>query len=60
MRSTSTVRCRRIIYFMCKSALLFMDKTAPAKCGGPPVANDDAYNEVLEQSENFKKHKGAA
>ena len=25
MRSTGTVRCRRIIYFMCKSALLFMD-----------------------------------
>jgi len=29
-----------------------------AKYGYPPVANDDAYKEILEQAENFKKHRG--
>ena len=28
-----------------------------AEYGYPPVANDDAYKEILEQAENFKKHK---
>jgi len=27
-----------------------------AKYGYPPVANDDAYKEILEQAENFKQH----
>ena len=36
-----------------------MGKTAPAKCGGPPMGNDDAYKEILEQAENFKKYQGA-
>jgi len=27
-----------------------------AEFGYPPVANDDAYKEILEQAENFKKH----
>ncbi len=25
--------------------------------GYPPVANDDAYKEILEQAENFKKNR---
>jgi type I restriction enzyme R subunit len=28
-----------------------------AEFGYPPVANDDAYKAILEQAENFKKHK---
>jgi len=28
-----------------------------AEFGYPPVANDDAYKEILEQAENFKKHR---
>ncbi|MEY8262775.1 MAG: DUF3387 domain-containing protein, partial [Bermanella sp.] len=28
-----------------------------AEYGYPPVANDDAYKEILEQAENFKKHR---
>ena len=31
-----------------------------AEYGYPPVANDDAYKEILEQAENFKKYQGAA
>ena len=31
-----------------------------AEFGYPPVANDDAYKEILEQAENFKKYQGAA
>jgi type I restriction enzyme R subunit len=30
-----------------------------AEYGYPPVANDDAYKEILEQAENFKKHRAA-
>ncbi len=30
-----------------------------AEYGYPPVANDDAYKEILEQAENFKKHSAA-
>jgi len=30
-----------------------------AEYGYPPVANDDAYKEILEQAENFKKHTAA-
>jgi type I restriction enzyme R subunit len=26
------------------------------KYGYPPVANDDAYKDIIEQAENFKKH----
>ena len=28
-----------------------------AEYGYPPVANDDAYQDILEQAENFKKHR---
>ena len=28
------------------------------KYGYPPVANDDAYKEIIEQAENLKKHSG--
>tara|TARA_B110000977_G_scaffold53922_1_gene73402 strand:- start:140 stop:283 length:144 start_codon:yes stop_codon:yes gene_type:complete len=45
---------------MCKSAELFMDNTAAAASGYPPVANDDAYKEIFEQAENFKKYQGAS
>ena len=27
--------------------------------GYPPVANDDAYKDIIEQAENFKKHQHA-
>jgi type I restriction enzyme R subunit len=30
-----------------------------AKHGYPPVANDEVYKEILEQAENFKKHRNA-
>ncbi len=30
---------------------------ALARHGYPPVANDEAYKEILEQAENFKKHR---
>ena len=35
-----------------------MDNTAAAASGYPPVANDDAYKEIFEQAENFKKYQG--
>ena len=28
-----------------------------AEFGYPPVANDDAYKEILEQAENFKRNR---
>jgi type I restriction enzyme R subunit len=29
------------------------------KYGYPPVANDDAYKDIIEQAENFKKYQQA-